>query len=292
MLEIQKMLSSGIRNFLCRSMPGKKVKSGGAVQLSKHESLEFFFVIRGESRFQIEDKLFDVRPGDMCVIEPWTIHSYGFGADDHDLLQLWLHLDRDRLRIQFIQVEERGRFKIFMTPMVLSYAMTDMLRKRWHLAKSRGAITPESLNKYLRIPLTLILEDVLIELEQKAEKSGSSNTDVVESIKQYIMDRQGCDCSLEHLEEFTGYSKFYISHLFKEKTGLTIGNFINNIRVEYTAEAELHGMQYKEIANQLGFSSIQAFSPWNKKHRREIAEFKARIQPELSGDGLSSVSPR
>jgi len=290
MLEIKKMLTAGIRNFLCSSMPGEKVKGEGTVQLSKHEALEFFFVIRGESRFQIEDKVYDTRPGDMCVIEPWVIHSYGFCTDDHDLLQLWLHLDRDRLRLQFIQVEEKGRFKIFMTPMVLSYAMTDMLRRRWHLAKSKGVITPESLNKYLRTPLTFIIEEVLLELEQKAEKS--ENSDIVESIKQYIMNRQGCNCSLEHLEEFTGYSKFYISHLFKEKTGLTIGNFINSIRVEYAAEAELHGMQYKEIANQLGFSSIQAFSPWNKKHKKEIEEFKERIQPELAGDGLSSVSRR
>ena len=292
MLEIRKMLSGGIRNFICGSMPGKKVESGGSVQLSKHEALEFFFVIRGESRFQIENKVFDTRPGDMCVIEPWAVHSYGFRADDHDLLQLWLHLDRDRLRIHFIQVEEQGRFKVFMTPMALSYAMTDMLRKRWHLAKSKGPITQDSLNKYLRSPLTLILEEVLLELEQKIEKKGESSIDIVESIKQYIMSRQGCGCSLEHLEEFTGYSKFYISHLFKEKTGLTIGKFISSIRVEYAAEAELHGMPYKEIANLLGFSSIQAFSPWRKKHRREIDEFKARIQPELAGDALSSVSPR
>ena len=292
MLEIQKMLSAGIQNFLCSSMPGKQVKGGGTIQLSKHEALEFFFVIRGESRFQIEDKVFDTRPGDMCVIEPWAVHSYGFCAEDHDLLQLWLHLDRERLRIHFIQVEEQGRFKSFMAPIVFSCAMTDMLRKRWHLAKSKGDITPESLNKYLRCPLTFIMEEVMLEQEQKAEKNGNSNIDIVESIKQFIIDRQGCGCALEKLEEFTGYSKFYIAHLFKKKTGLTIGRFINNIRVEYAAEAEIHGLPYKEIANQLGFSSIQAFSPWNRKHRREIAEFKARILPDLAEYGLSSVFPR
>lgn len=228
----------------------------------------------------------------MCVIEPWTVHSYGFRAEDHDLLQLWLHLDRERLRIHFIQVEEQGRFKTFMSPMVFSYAITDMLRKRWHLAGSNGTITPGSLDKYLRIPLTLILEEVLLALEQKAEKNGNSNIDIVGSIKQFVIDRQGCGCALEKLEEFTGYSKFYISHLFKEKTGLTIGKFINSIRVEYVAEAEIHDLPYKEIAKQRGFSSIQVFSPWNRKHRREIAEFKVRIPPDLAENGLSSVFPR
>ena len=107
MFEIKKMLSSGIQNFICSSMPGKTVKGSNPVQLSKHEELEFFFVIRGKSRFQIEDKLFETRPGDMCVIEPWATHAYGFSASDHDLFQLWLHLGKDWLYSNFVQVEKK-----------------------------------------------------------------------------------------------------------------------------------------------------------------------------------------
>jgi len=139
-------------------------------------------------------------------------------------------------------------------------------------------ITEKALNKYLRTPLTLILEDVLLDLEQRPEESGNVDINTVESIKQYIRNRQGCDCSLEKLEEFTGYSKFYLSHLFKAKTGSTIGKFINGVRVKYTAEAELHGIPYKEVARQLGFSSIQAFCPWKKNNRKKILEFKEWIR--------------
>lgn len=278
MPEIKKMLSAGIQRFVCSSMPGKTVKGRPPVQLSRHEALEFFLVIQGESRFQIEDKLFDIRPGDMCLIEPWVTHASGFYADDHDLLQFWLHLGKDGLSGHFIQVEKQGHFKVIMNPLRFSYAISDMLRKRWLMAKKEGVITEKSLNKYLRTPLTFILEDVLLDLEQRPKKNGSADINTVESIKQYIRNRQGCNCSLEKLEEFTGYSKFYLSHLFKAKTGSTIGKFINGVRVEYTAEAELHGIPYKEIACQLGFSSIQAFSPWKKNNKKKILEFKEWIR--------------
>ena len=278
MTEIKEMLSSGIRNFICRSMPGKTVRSGEAVQLSKHAMLELFFVIRGESRFQMDDKVYDIRPGNMCVIEPWVIHASGFYPDDHDLFQIWLHLGRDQLRVHFIQVEKQGHFRMSMAPMIFPYSISAMLRNRWHLAKENGDITPDSLNKYLRTPLTFILEEILLKLEHRQKKSENSNIDIVESIKQYIINKQGARCSLDKLEEFTGYSKFYISHLFKEETGLSIGRYINDIRVKYTAEAVLCGIPYKEIASQLGFSSVQAFSPWNKKNKKQIDEFKKWIQ--------------
>ena len=280
MFEIKKMLSSGIQNFICSSMPGKTVKGSNPVQLSKHEELEFFFVIRGKSRFQIEDKLFETRPGDMCVIEPWATHAYGFSASDHDLFQLWLHLGKDWLYSNFVQVEKKGYFKNVMKPIFFPYAFADLLQKRWHLVKAQGIITAESLNKYLRTPLTYILEEVLLKLEERQEESANGNIDIIRSIKKYILNRQGCECSLEKLEAFTGYSKFYISHLFKEKTGSTIGKYVNTIRIKYTAEAEIHGIPYKEIAKQLGFSSIQAFSPWHKKHKKkinELIEWKKRI---------------
>ena len=274
MSEITKMLSSGIRRFVCSSMPGEIVKGGEPVQLSRHEQVEFFFVIRGKSRFQIEDKLFDTRPGDLCVIEPWATHAFGYRDSDHDLCQFWLHLDRKMLNGNFIQVESHGRFKNILTTTFFTYATAEMLRKRWHLAKTREGITEESLNRYLRTPLTFIMEEVLLGLEQGQEETGGESISIVESIKQYIRDRQGCRCSLESLEEFTGYSKFYISHLFREKTGSTIGKYIETVRVEYAAEAELHGIPYKEIARRLGFSSVQAFSPWTRKHKKKIADYQ------------------
>ncbi len=278
MSEIKKMLSSGIRRFVCSSMPGKTVKGGDPVQLSRHEQIEFFFVIRGESRFRIEDKLFDIRPGDLCVIEPWATHASGYSGSDHDLCQFWLHLDRDSLIGNFIQVESHGRFKNILTKTFFPFATADMLRRRWDLAKTGEGITEDSLNRYLRTPLTFILEEVLLGLEQRQLETGNGNISIIESIKQYIMDRQGCRCSLESLEKFTGYNKFYISHLFKEKTGSTIGKYINAVRVRYTAAAELHGIPYKEIAVQLGFSSVQAFSPWNRKHKKKIAEYREWIR--------------
>ena len=167
-----------------------------------------------------------------------------------------------------------------MKPIFFPYAFADLLQKRWHLVKAQGIITAESLNNYLRTPLTYILEEVLLKLEERQEESANGNIDIIRSIKKYILNRQGCECSLEKLEAFTGYSKFYISHLFKEKTGSTIGKYVNTIRIIYTAEAEIHGIPYKEIAKQLGFSSIQAFSPWHKKHKKkinELIEWKKRI---------------
>lgn len=58
-----------------------------------------------------------------------------------------------------------------------------------------------------------------------------------------------------------GYSPYYISHLFKEKTGQTLQNYISTCKIEKAKE--LIGLQrftLTEIAEKLSYSNLQSFS--------------------------------
>ena len=94
-------------------------------------------------------------------------------------------------------------------------------------------------------------------------------------MKQYIQAAHGAHCSLDEIEQYTGYNKFYFSHLFKVKTNLTIGEYINDVRLRYTAEAETYGIKQKDIASVIGFSSISAFYQWKKRYKNKINELQA-----------------
>ena len=45
MTEIKEMMSSGIRNFICRSMPGKTVRSGEAAAVTRWGVCHFFAAV-------------------------------------------------------------------------------------------------------------------------------------------------------------------------------------------------------------------------------------------------------
>ena len=62
--------------------------------------------------------------------------------------------------------------------------------------------------------------------------------------------------------------------MFKAETGYSIGEYVNEVRIKYTVEAELHGIRHADIANEIGFSSHSAFCQWLNRHKNKISELK------------------
>ena len=269
-------LSSGIRKMICSSMEGTPFRNGRSIQNSMHEEIEFLFVIEGSSRFMLNHKFFALEPGDMVVIDSWDPHALRYPKTDHDLLHLWLHLWKDDFLGDFLQIRDHGEFSFFYPTVHLSYDISDLIRRRCKMAREHdGLMTESSVNRYLRSPLNLVLDDLLIDIENKPPQRTKENIKkLIDSVKQYINSTHGCHCSLSDLEKYSGYNKFYLSHLFKEETGVSIGEYVNETRIKYTVEAEQHGMRHADIAREIGYSSHSAFCQWLSRHKNKISELK------------------
>lgn len=63
------------------------------------------------------------------------------------------------------------------------------------------------------------------------------------------------------IAESLGYSTYHISHLFREKTDITLQDYISDKKIEKAKEMILRGrFTLTEIAEKLGYMSIQSFS--------------------------------
>lgn len=76
------------------------------------------------------------------------------------------------------------------------------------------------------------------------------------------------DCSLDQIARYAGYSRFRVAHLFKARTGMSVGDYINRIRLQYLDQAHVLGLRSKQVAAALGFRSTTAFYNWRRKHKR------------------------
>ncbi|MBR2441035.1 MAG: helix-turn-helix transcriptional regulator [Lentisphaeria bacterium] len=286
MNEIKKILFSGIKRFICSSMPAENYVIRNPMQISRHSEVEFLFVLHGESMLPLNNKLFKAETGDMFIIDSWEPHAFGYFNHDHDLLHLWLHLNKNCLKGDILQVKSNGQFRYRFHPFELPYDITDLIRRRCSIArKKEGFITEESVDKYLHLPLKLLINEILLHFEQNHIAEIRNNTnDVIGPVKQYIQAAHGAHCSLDEIEKYTGYNKFYFSHLFKVKTNSTIGEYVNHVRIRYTAEADVYGIKHKDIATAIGFSSISAYCQWKRKYKNKIEELKEQIKRELKSE--------
>ena len=85
-------------------------------------------------------------------------------------------------------------------------------------------------------------------------------------VMKYIDDHASTPLTVSAVAAGVGYSPCYLSHLFKNKTGITLQEHIGNRRIERAKELmELRRFTVTEIAEQLGFLNLQSFSRSFKK---------------------------
>ncbi len=230
------------------AVPGKNIEC--------HPSIEAFLQLEGTCNYFLNGSKIRVSDGDICLVFPWIPHQNGFDLEDSACEQLWLMQEgktffriRHELNSQY-SIIRRGKIP----------AEYHMLFLR--LARNfQNDSDPEPLKAFFK----------LFELESRRELHHLSNnkSDIAETVKLYITSRNGANCSMHELEKYTGFCRSHISHTFRQECGITIGEYINVIRLEYTRHALAAGQKQKEIAGALGFSSPAAFWQWYRKFRSD-----------------------
>lgn len=101
--------------------------------------------------------------------------------------------------------------------------------------------------------LSHVTENIFALKNQNVEKQ---NEDVVNTVKKYIMENLSGDTSLYNLAEQVHFSREYLLRIFKKKEGITILQYINDLKLEkakqFLTDSEL---SVKDIADELGFVS-------------------------------------
>jgi len=94
------------------------------------------------------------------------------------------------------------------------------------------------------------------------KNSSSSNVGVtVYTIIRYVDDHAGEITAIRDLADRLGFSYTYISHLFRNKTGMTLQQYISRKKMEKAEELMTEaGLTVSQTAERLGYQSVQAFS--------------------------------
>ena len=103
---------------------------------------------------------------------------------------------------------------------------------------------------------------LLFSLFLKQAKGSILNDDAVSKIIYYLQKdyRFIKKVSLDEIANYVGYSKYYTSSIFHKKYGITIQDFIINLKIEYAKKLLLEtNYSVTEIIMESGFSSMSNF---------------------------------
>jgi len=222
-----------------------------------HSCFEIYCLTEGECDSFVDDKLFELRPGDIIVIPPGAIHSTHYYGEKH------------------------GRILVNFTSHYISGSLNEMISKDTHFFKhdcmnedimrifaelgKENSLSDSFSDEAIRSLLSQLIIAVLRH-EPKSEDDVPTTSFVEEAVR-YVRNNYQNSISLEDIAKSCGVSKVHLSRKFKEKVGIGLNEYVAIYRLKAAKDLLLmrEKMNISEIAYECGFNDSNYFSWLFKK---------------------------
>ena len=218
-----------------------------------HSHYEIYYLKKGERRYFIENRVYDLRAGDFALIPPDMLHKTSGGDFDRYLIDfspsvLSLHslqTAKECFKRSAVHIKDENK------------AETEQLIEQ--MESSNEAQREELLNKLLVI---------LCRMSNASIPSLSdSETSLIMSIVRHINASYSEDLDVEALAKMAYLTRSHFTRKFKAITGFSPARYINDLRLNHAKELLSNSkLSVTEISIRCGFSSSNYFGDVFRKY--------------------------
>lgn len=229
-----------------------------------HDCYEILLVVSGSLVIRINNISFEIFENQIAVFSPKDIHSGTTGKEGCTYKCLQFDLD-DLLGISNIENTLKKNLKdqhFKINHCIKDKTTTDLFNKT--VASCLNKCLSQSLNVKSDICALFahLLENFLI------QKQATANIDTkFNEILVYIRSNLKSPINSKQISEVFSYNESYLCRKFKEKTGLSITDYINISRIEYSQKLiNETSLSFSEISECCGFCNVGYFSSLFKRY--------------------------
>lgn len=252
-----------------------------------HEQLEFLYFVEGEATLELGSSTLQVKEGDFIAVNRNELH-YGVSRTPHlfyyaliaDFSLLQSH-SMDAPEMKFITPIAQNRL-LFNNRIGGDDAIASMLSIIKELEEREFGYELAIKSELYRL-LTLLLRGyVSTVLTQEEYVERMKNVERFAPIFKYIEDHYKENLTVELLSGMAGLSRYHFSRLFKEISGRTVTEYVNETRLN-KADYLLREspLTISEIATATGFNDIYYFSRTFKKVKQVAPSAVRKKRPAI-----------
>ncbi len=230
-----------------------------------HDYYEFYFPVSGKIEMEIEGRPTPLSSRSVVVVPPGTIHRAVTENDERSYCRYVFWISKPYYRRLSSWSEEM--------PYIVKRAESDRVfiyhfkEYEYALIQSKilRLIEEERVNRYGKnVFAGIMISDLIMTLsrlayEQDHPQRKEKEIDTIQAMIEYIDRHLDEDLSLEMLGEQFYISKYYAAHEFKERTGMSVHQYIIKKRLERCADEMKTGKAVSRIYADHGFSDYSAF---------------------------------
>lgn len=229
--------------------------------ISKRENLDsylFFLVRSGSGSLYYDDNYYALSAGDCVFIDCKTAY---FHETKEDLWSLsWIHFNGPEIAGIYQKYKERGGLPAFSSNRFLLYE--DCFDRLYDIAAGNSFVRDMKINEGLSALLTLLMED---SWHPDSIPAHTKRTNLWH-IREYLDQHYNQKITLDELAERYFINKYYLTRIFKEQFGVTINNYLLNVRITHAKrELRFTDKSAEEIGAEVGFHELYYFSRVFKK---------------------------
>lgn len=238
----------------------------------------FFMVLSGSGELIYDEKGYELHTGDCVFIDCRKKYSHETGqkrnvdyatvdTSDKDLWNLaWCHFYGPNMNAIYRKYQERGGKPVFQTEQLHNYRTT--LTELYRIAASDDYVRDMRIHEKLSSLLILLMEDAWS--GEKVLKGTPSAVDI-QQVKEYLDINFTDRITLDDLASRFYINKYYLMSRFKERYGVTINAYLNQVRITYAKQQlRFTDKTVEIIAGELGvepnylsrlFKKVEGVSP-------------------------------
>lgn len=221
-----------------------------------HGFVELEFFIEGTGTHTYNGTTYQIKPGDAWILSTDDSHQLSLDkgmrsiniALDPDILheKLRKHLSMFHpLHCTFNEEESRG--------------FLEKVEILWHEQETQKLLS--------RVKAVSVVNDMLVDIARKSStETIPIHNSLVNDMANYLQSNYKTNISLTELARIFSFTPNYCGHLFKQMTGITFNDYLNNLRVKHACKLLLSSnLSIREIAYDSGFNSLEYFYSTFKK---------------------------
>ncbi len=223
------------------------------------DSYLFILVESGSGMVTVKNQRFSLSAGDCVFINCSEPYAHSTSEDPWSLR--WVHFNGPTMNAVYQKYLERSG-SVHFSPEDTSVYF-EALQHLSDSALSDSYVRDMEIHQYLSSLLTQIMKDCWNPESIKKNFANRSNT---EQLWSYLSEHYQEKISLDNLSSTFFLSKFYLTKLFKEQYGVTISDYILDLRIHRAKELlRFSNQSLEEIASECGFYDLPYFSRKFKK---------------------------
>ena len=231
------------------------LRSIGATMHSHHyhdSRFEIYYMVEGVCSYFVNDKTYEVLPGDIVLIPEGIIHKTNYNGEEHQrmLIECKSSFIPEEMREALLEI---GYLYRNVKASAEVYAILRQIEEEY---KSPDAYTLDALRAHTRLLLTVLLRN------PNAASNEILKNVMIESVVAHIKKNYQTDITLSNVARDNFVSAEHLSRSFKRYTGFGFNEFLTLVRLRH-AQTLLKSdtkMSISEIAYTCGFNDSNYFS--------------------------------